>query len=454
MSATATHNNLRVSISNRQILKIALPISLAIFVPQINFITNNIFLGHYDNDSYALAVAGITGVYYLIFAAIGYGLNNGLQALIARRAGENRPEEIGKLFNQGVLTGFIIAAVGIIITYTITPFIFRQIIHDTEVQRKAISFLQIRIWGLPFLYVYQLRNALLVGTNQSKYLVAGTLAETLANIFFDYLLIFGTFGLPELGFNGAAIASVIAEFTGMFVIYLVLVRKGISQQFGLFHKFKWNKENGRLIWSMSSPLMFQHAISIISWQFFFLLTEHHGDMALKVSNVMRNIFGVFGCVTWAFAATTNAMVSNVIGQGRQEEVPFLLRKIVKLSSGFALASCIVLNLFPETFLSVFGQGDEFVDAALPVLRVVTAAILLMSFSIVTLNAVTGTGNTRITFLVELFAIIMYSVYVYLVSEYYFLPITYGWMSEWIYWSCIFLPSLFYLRSGKWKNKVI
>ena len=452
--AGAVHNNLQVAISNRQILKIAMPISLAIFIPQLNFITNNIFLGHYSTDNYALAVAGITGVYYLIFAAIGYGLNNGLQALIARRAGENRPEEIGKLFTQGVLIGLLVAGLGILITWTITPYLFGLIIHDPEVHKKAVEFLRIRIWGLPFLYIYQLRNALLVGTNQSRYLVAGTLAETITNIGLDYVLIFGMLGFPELGFNGAAIASVIAEFVGMFVIFLVIRWKGISQRFGLFQDLKWNKENSSLIFSMSAPLMFQHAISIISWQFFFLLTEHHGDMALKVSNVMRNIFGVFGCVTWAFAATTNAMVSNIIGQGKKEQVNSLLKKIIKLSTGVAVVVCLLLNLFPEIFLSIFGQGDDFVAAALPVLRVVSAALILMSFSIITLSAVTGSGNTRVTFFIELFAIIMYCIYVYLVSEYYFLPIKFGWMSEWLYWLCLFVPSLLYIRSGQWKKKVI
>jgi multidrug resistance protein, MATE family len=298
-----------------------------------------------------------------------------------------------------------------------------------------------------------LRNALLVGTNQSRYLVAGTLAETLANVGLDYLLIFGHWGLPELGFNGAAIASVIAEFVGMFVIFLVIRWKGISKRFGLFKEMRWNKENSALIFSMSAPLMFQHAISIISWQFFFLLTEHHGDMALKVSNVMRNIFGVFGCVTWAFAATTNAMVSNVIGQNKKEQVVPLIIRIVRLSTGWALIACTLLNIFPESFLSIFGQGEEFIQAALPSLRVVTAAMILMSFSIILLSAVTGTGNTKITFLIELFAIIMYSSYVYLVNEYFFLPIHIGWMSEWLYWLCLFFPSVWYIRSGRWKAKV-
>ena len=104
-------SKLQVEITNRQILKIALPISLALMVPQFNFIINNVFLGHLSEQ--ALATASITGVYYLIFASIGYGLNNGLQALISRRAGENRPDEIGKIFNQGVLISLLIAANGI-----------------------------------------------------------------------------------------------------------------------------------------------------------------------------------------------------------------------------------------------------------------------------------------------------------------------------------------------------
>jgi putative MATE family efflux protein len=432
----------------------ALPISMAIFIPQLNFVINNIFLGHYLKDSMALAVAGITGVYYLIFAAIGYGLNNGLQTLIARRAGENRPEDIGKLFSQGVWLGLALAAVGIATTYLLTPYIFSLILRDPIVLQKALDFLQIRIWGLVFLYVYQLRNALLVGTNQSRYLVAGTLAETLSNVLLDYLFIFGVAGFPELGFEGAAYASVLSEFIGMFVIYAVIRRKGIAKRFQLFSDLSFNAENNKLILSVSAPLMFQHAISIISWQYFFLLIEHHGAMAMKVSNIMRNIFGLFGCFSWAFAATTNAMVSNLIGQGKQDEVIPLIKKIIQLSAGSILIIAILLNLFPEPFIALFGQDQAFTQASLPVLRVVTLALLMMSFSTIMLNTVTASGNTRITFYIEAMAILFYCAYIYVVCEYFFLPITYGWMSEWLYWICLFTPSFLYVRSGRWKNKKI
>jgi MATE family multidrug resistance protein len=123
---------LRLDTGYKQILFMALPISLAMLVPQINFITNNIFLGMLGERE--LASAGITGVYYLIFAVIGNGLNNGLQSLIARRAGQNLPKEIGRLFYNGVWVALAIAAMGIALTYLLAPVVMRAFITMPQQQ--------------------------------------------------------------------------------------------------------------------------------------------------------------------------------------------------------------------------------------------------------------------------------------------------------------------------------
>ncbi|MCZ2459939.1 MAG: MATE family efflux transporter [Chitinophagales bacterium] len=452
MASSKTYNELQVAISNRQILEIALPISLAILVPQINFITNNIFLGHYSQ--HALATVSIAGVYYLIFAMIGFGLNNGLQTIIARRAGENRPDEIGKIFGQGVFISLAIAAAGIFITWFIAPVILERSIESKAIADDTILFLKIRIWGLPFLYIYQMRNALLVGTNNSRYLISGSIAETITNIAFDYVLIFGYFGFPEMGLNGAAISSIISEFAGMSVIFLVIHYKGITKRFSLFNHFKWDKERAGSILSLSLPLMFQLAISIVSWEFFYILIEHHGQLDLAVSSVMRNVYGLVGCITWAFAATSSAMVSNIIGQGQKDKVLFLIRKIVRISTGAAVFVALLINIFPQQLLSIFGQDEAFIIAGVPVVRVVSVGLVIMSFAVVWLNAVTGTGNSRMTFLIEFVSIIAYCIFVYFVLEKFFMPIIYGWMAELLYWIILFVLSFLYIRSGKWRNKVI
>lgn len=446
--------DLRLDTGYKQILGMALPISLALLVPQINFITNNIFLGHLGEKE--LASAGITGVYYLIFAVIGNGLNNGMQALISRRAGQNLPQEIGRLFVNGVWIAIAIAFAGVAVTYALAPLVLRTVIHDPDIAEQSIGFLLIRIWGLPLLYLYVMRNALLVGTNQTRLLVWGTLAEALTNIVLDYALIYGHFGLPPLGFNGAAYASIIAEGTGLLVIYAVIHLKGLHKAFGFFHEDRsaLNGQQIKLILVQSSPLILQYCISIVSWEFFYILVEHHGSRALAISNTMRNVFGIFGVFSWAFASTTNSMVSNIIGQGRQGEVIPLINRIIRISTSISVVLCLMLNLWPEVVFSVYSQGDEFIADAIPIVRVTSLALIMMSFSTVWLNAVTGTGNTVVNLTIEFITVIIYSIYVYVVLEYFKLSVTIGWMSEWVYWTCMFSMAYAYMKSGKWKNKVI
>ncbi|MBL0741637.1 MATE family efflux transporter [Chryseolinea lacunae] len=443
---------LKLQTGYKQILGMALPISLAIFVPQINFITNNVFLSGLGEKE--LASAGITGVYYLIFAVIGNGLNNGLQALIARRAGQNLPKEIGRLFFHGVWIALGIAALGIAITYIFAPTILRATIHDPEIATQVINFSMIRIWGLPLLYLYVMRNALLVGTNQTRFLVWGTLAEAVTNIVLDYGFIYGHFGLPALGFNGAAYASIIAEATGLLVIYAVIHIKGIHKSFAFLEQAHFDFSVVKLILVQSSPLILQYAISIMSWEFFYILIEHHGAESLAISNTMRNIFGLSGIFAWAFASTTNTMVSNIIGQGRQDEVMGLIWRIVKISCLFSVVISVALNVWPTFFLSFYGQGDGFIAHAIPVVRIVSVAVIMMGFSTVWLNAVTGSGNTVVNLTIEFITIILYCAYVYVTLEYLNLPITWGWASEWVYWISLFTMSFFYIRSGRWKGKKI
>ncbi|HRI20912.1 MAG TPA: MATE family efflux transporter, partial [Panacibacter sp.] len=277
---------------------------------------------------------------------------------------------------------------------------------------------------------------------------------TVTNILLDYALIYGHFGLPKTGFNGAAIASIIAEVTGVLVIFAVMKYKGISKKLLLFKNYMYDAGNTRLILVQSSPIMLQFVISVVSWEFFYILIEHHGARDLAVSNVMRNMFGLFGCVTWAFASATNAMVSNVIGQGLQHKVTELILKIMKLSLGFACIIFLLLNIAPELLLKVYGQGNDFVVAAVPVARVVSIALLIMSVATVWLNAVIGTGNTTMNLIIEVLAIVFYCIYVYTILEYLNLSITFGWMAEWIYWLTILIPSFFYMQSGRWKDKKI
>lgn len=450
MESTAAIPDLKVQVTNRQILSIALPITLAILIPQINMLTNSIFLGHYSTE--ALGNAGITGVFYLIFAVAGNGLNNAMQSVFSRYAGSDNSAVFKTILAQGIRICLQFAVAGILITWFIAPFIMKEV-ADAKAYPIEMEFLKIRILGLPFLFLFQMGNAFLVASLNSRYLMIGFICEALVNIILDYLLISGNLGFPALGFNGAAYASVISEVVGMVVVFVVLIKTGLKKQYGLLDSFAYHKKINKEILKVSAPLVLQYVISVTTWLvFFFLIEGLHDETAKAISNTMRNVFGLTGVFVWAFASTSNVMVSNLMGQKREDRVLEAITKIMLLSVALCIFMCLLVNLFPATFFGLFGQGEEFVKEGIPVIRVVTVGLTFMSIANIWLNGVTGTGKTRINLLIEIVAITVYLVYSWIFVKVHYISLAMAWSNELVYWSTIFLMAFIYLRSGRWKSK--
>jgi multidrug resistance protein, MATE family len=450
MESITVNEDLKVKVTNKQILSIALPITLAILIPQINMLTNSIFLGNLSTE--ALGNAGITGVFYLIFAVAGHGLNNGVQGVFSRHAGSGNTKAFATILSQGIRISLQLAIAGILITWFIAPFIL-QSVAAASAYPQEINFLRIRIWGLPFLYLFQVGNAFLVASLNSRYLMIGFICEALVNILLDFLLIKGRYGFPAMGFNGAAWASVIAEVVGMVVVLIVLFKTGLKAKYGLLKTLHYNKPLSKAIIKISTPLCLQYVISVTTWLVFFFLIESRGvELDKAISNVMRNVFGLAGVFVWAFASTSNVVVSNLMGQGKEEKVMEAITKIMILSIGSCSVMMLLLNLFPGVFFTLFGKDAAFAAAGIPVARVVSIGLLFMSVANIWLNGVTGTGKTRFNLLIEIVAITVYLIYSWIVMKVHFVSLAMAWSNELVYWLTIFIMAFIFLKSGKWKTK--
>jgi len=449
MQSAATVKDLKIQVTNRQIISIALPITFAMLVPQINMLTNSIFLGHLNVE--ALGNAGVTGVFYLIFAVAGLGLNNGIQAVFSKKAGSDNTSAFKTILAQGIRISLQYAFIGIFITWFLAPYILKQV-ADPSAYPQEMAFLKIRILGLPFLYLFQIGNAFLVASLNSKYMILAFIAETVVNILLDYLLIFGNFGFPALGFNGAAIASVIAEMSGFIVILLVLYRSGLKKEYGLLKDLKYDKNTSKEIIKIATPLILQYVISVTTWlTFFFLIESLHDETAKAISNTMRNIFGLAGIFVWAFSSTCNTMVSNLMGQQREDKVNSAISKIMLLSILMCSITTIIINIFPTFIFGLFGQGEVFVNEAIPVLRMTTIGLLIMSIGNIWLNGLTGTGKTKVNLAIEIIAISIYMIYTWYVMKVNYTTLAMAWSNELVYWTSIFIMSFLYMKSGKWKS---
>lgn len=442
--------SLKVDTSFKGIILLTLPISLAKLIPELNYLFNAAFLGHLGGKE--LALAGITGVYYLIFSAIGYGLNNALLSIMSRRAGEDNRNEIFSTLWHGLILGLILAAVFVLVTWFFMEPLMVWAGIDSEGVKMAVNFLDIRIVGLFFLYSLQMQNAFLISIQQTRLLILIALIQSCTNLILDYGLIFGRLGMPELGFNGAAYASVMSELIGLVTVSLIIVFLRVNQRFNIRPVFSISIVKLQHVLQKGFPLMSQLAISTASWwAFFILVSRNYTYEEQAVSQTMRNLFGLGGVFSWAFGSSANTIISNLIGQGRQEEIFAIIRKLVLISTLGMSVLVLILNIFPGVFLNIFGQSDDFIMSGLGPLRVVSAAMVILCVGVVWLNAVVATGKTKVVFWIEFWGILTYLIYVWTVIEIMHLPLEVAWMSEWVYWIMLFIPSFLYLKYGGWRE---
>ena len=443
---------LSVSATNKEIIQLALPISVALFIPQANFFTNNIFMGMLGQRE--LGVNGITGVFYLILSMIGYGLSCGVQIQMARRAGQENKEGIAETFMNGAMLSLAFSLGLMVLTLWFVPLLFGFSLNDSENFSLSINFVYIRVWGLPFLMIAQLFSAFYISIGRSRLLIYGSLVTTLLNIFFDYVLIFGKLGFPALGFKGAAVASVIAEVFYCLTMVVIFFYHNLHRVYPVFRYSNFDFEHSKQSLKVAAPLIIQFLFSIGGWLVFFFFIEHLGQQSLAASQMLRSIFGIVGVGTWALATTCNTMVSNIIGQGKPREVIGVIIKISKLSFIYALVLCLLMLLFSGQFLSLYSNDPSLIAFTIPSLRVIVVATLIMSLSTVAFNGVVGTGNTLVNLSMEIGCVGSYLIYCYFFIYLKHSDLYICWGSEFVYWTCLLVASGLYLRSGRWRGKKI
>lgn len=443
---------MQLSISNKDIIKLAAPISVALLIPQISFLTDTIFLGQLGERE--LGANGMAGIFYLILAMVGVGLTSGIQVQMSRRAGEGNYAGLARTFTNGMILCLAFGIGLMLVAMLLAPLIFRNTLSDATNINLSIAFLDMRMWGLPFLMLTQLANSFYIATGQSKYLVHGSIAGNAVNIVLDYALIFGKLGLPEMGMVGAALASVISEVVFAIVMYGVFYVKKMHLKYPILATNKFDVTLAKRSLIIASPLIVQFMFSIGGWQIFFIYVEHLGTRELAVSQILRSVFGVAGIGLWAMASACNTLVSNVIGQGKQRLVMPVIYRCIRLAVMYAVGLGALLVIFPSEFLTLYRDDAELVQFAIPSLRIVAISSVLMAMSTVLFNGVMGTGNTRVNLFIEILCVSSYVLYCYIAIEQMRLPLAWAWASEFVYWGTLFIACTLYLRTGKWRDKVV
>jgi Na+-driven multidrug efflux pump len=201
-------------------------------------------------------------------------------------------------------------------------------------------------------------------------------------------------------------------------------------------------------------MMMQNFLSLASWLAFFLMVEKMGERELAISNIIRSFYMVLMIPMWGLAAAINTLVSFLIGAKRQEEVMSLVYKVIVLCL-IGVGFMVILGSFlPAMAVSIYTNDASLISEALPVVYVINLAALLLSAAFIFFSAVSGTGKTQVSFIIEVLVLILYLAYTYFIVMVYKGNISVVWAAECVYALLLGSLSFLYLKSGKWKGSVV
>lgn len=437
--------------SYRHIWKVSFPIMLGLLAQNVMHITNTIFLGRVGEIEFG--ASGLAGIYYFAFFMLGFGFSIGAQIIVSRRNGAGRFGEIGNIVIQGAIFLQIFALLIFALSSFFSEHLLPYFIKSDEIYNAAHEYLKWRSYGFFFAFFNIMFRAFYVGIARTPVLTYNAIVMSVVNVICDYLLIFGNFGLPQMGVAGAGLASVISEFVSV-IFFLVYTYKTVDlKKFG-FKRMKFDFSVVRSILSLSIFTVAQYAISQSTWFIFFLAMENHGARALAVTNIVRTFYVMFFIPMNALSTTANTLVGNTMGANRIDDVIPLIKRISALSLSIIVIVAGIIAIAPKFWIScIVSEKDlTLVNDTVNALLVLLTALPICSLSAVLFNSISGTGNTRIALNLEMLTMILYVSGIYFIVFHWQASVAICWTVEHIYWGSLLILSFLYLKYGNWRTK--
>lgn len=443
---------MQLDIKYRDIWRISAPIMLGSAAQNVIALSDAVLLFHKGEVEFA--AIGFVGVFYITIAAIGYSFSRGGQIMIARRMGEGHPERVGHTFHTMLLFELLMASVMWAFMKYGSAWFFRFFLdHSPEVYKKCLEYIHYRSYGIFFSYAGVALVSLYTGIARPALILVDTIILAIVNLVLNYGLIFGKFGLPEMGIGGSGLASSIAEgiaFT-VFVVFMLLDKQNRSLKIFSVPTIDWALTRQQL--KISLPVVAQAAVGQGSWVFFFGMVENLGERPLAISNLVRTVYLLLSIPLWGFSSGANTLISNLIGQQRFRDVLPATFKTGKLCLLVTMVLAVPVLLYPGVFLyPLLGKSDmSLLGEAQPMFYVLLALLTLSTFGAVSFNALAGTGATFFGLKMQLFSVSMYLLYIYIITNHTQLGLVWVWMAEILYWTVMLGMTVWYLRSYQWRR---
>jgi len=408
--------------------------------------------------AYAVAAVSLTTQPKFICLAIFISTNTAVSALVARRKGQGDRESANRI----LLTAIICVLIGVVIISSAAVSLADPIIHlvgsEPDTHDSAVIYYQIIMAGTIFNVISLVINAAQRGSGNTKLAMRTNLTSNLVNVVFNYLLIGGNLGFPELGIKGAAIATVLGTVVacGMSVASLFHKDSFVSIPFILKKKLPPTKRALKDITSFASTILLEQLMLRIGFLLTATLAANLGTEAMAAHQVGLNA----SHLSFAFGDGLQVAAVTLIGQSLGAEKPELAKKYGRICQSIGLGISIGLSILFLTcgrmFYQLYFPNDpQIVDIGVMIMRFMVLMVLCQVSQVVFSGSLRGAGDIRFTTVTSMFSVAIIRPLVCYLAAY---PLGLGvagiWLGMLTDQFTRFVLTALRFRSGKWMNRKI
>lgn len=339
----------------------------------------------------ALAGVGIGAFGNFMGQALVMGLGAGVQAVVARRLGEGREGQTVAALDAGLLLAVLVAVPLSVLLIWLAPVLFPLLNEDAQVIDVGVPYLQARLCGMVAVGLNFAFRGYWNGINLSTVYLRTLLLMHTCNIVFNYGLIFGKWGLPELGATGAGVGTAAATYLGS--AYYILLATRHARKRGLRHR---RPERALLVSvaRLSVPngvqmLFFATGLTALFW-----IIGRVGTAEVAAANVLINVMLVAILPALGFGLAAASLVGQALGRGDVDDAVRWGWDVTRVAVVGLTFLGLPMVLFPEAILSVFLHNPATLELAVVPLQLVGLFIGIDGIGLVLQNALLGAGASR------------------------------------------------------------
>ncbi|MFC4260887.1 MATE family efflux transporter [Marinobacter lacisalsi] len=377
------------------------PILIAQLAQMANGVIDTVMAGHASAED--LAAVGIGSAIWMPVFLFFMGVLGALQPIIS---GYNGSRETGRIMPatwQGLYIGAASAVLMILLLVNMQP-LFSLMNLDTHTATIAVGYLNAFAWGVPFMLLMVALRGLTDGLGHTRVIMAFSVLGTLINLPLNWALIYGKFGLPELGGVGCGWATSISNVVAAIAMVAYLNRSPVYRQFHLIADWaRPDPENLRYILRIGLPIGFTIFVEASMFAVIALFLAPLGPVVVAGHQIALNVTSLTFMVPLSIGMALTLRIAFLMGSGTPGTAHLLSRSSLILAGLTALLFASSLFVFAGAIARLYTSDPEVQRVTTLLLKFAAAFQIADVIQVTCISALRGYKDTRIPMFIMLFS---------------------------------------------------